>query len=316
MRIDAHTHLGLNGYTSDSLIQYMDRHGIDRSCLLSWEEREPPLPSLHIDLRPEPILEAAKRHPDRFIPFYAPDPKDPKALQRLKQSFGQGFKGCGELKVSLQWKHELLTPYLECLNGLKSALIVHMEQPRQHYLQEKEGRMEWVLERLMNDKFNGVSGYYLDAFASRTGILKKKIRRNRVPFPGILYDFEGLENRLKAFPNIRFVGHGPGFWNAIAVHSHPRYIHQKGRIRSFGLIDRLLEEYDNLFCDLSGHSGFNAMNRDKPQSKLFLEKHANKVMFGSDNTGLPLIDLLESLKLDKGLSKDIMGRTAEKVLLN
>lgn len=183
-----------------------------------------------------------------------------------------------------------------------------------HYLQEKEGFFQWILERLMNDKFNGVSRYYLQKFAERTGILKGKIRRNLVPFPGILYDFAALEQRITQYPGIRFVGHGPDFWNHIGSSRHPRYIHQKGPIGEFGIIDRLLERYENLFCDISGTSGYNALKRDPEKSRVFLQKHVSKILYGTDNTRLPLLELLQSMKLEKRQMELILQENALKVL--
>ena len=183
-----------------------------------------------------------------------------------------------------------------------------------HYVQEKEGLYEWLLERLMNDKYNGVSRHYISRFANYTGILKRKIKKNQIPFPGILFDFSGLEVRVKQFPGIRFVGHGPDFWNNISSYQDPKYIHQKGSIAKFGIIDRLLEEYDNLYCDISGTSGFNALNRDHSQSKIFLQKHAQKVLYGTDNTTYPLLELLQSMTLGEEQMEMILYKNARKVL--
>ena len=72
--IDAHMHVGLAGYEPESILRSMDHKGVEQSWLLTWEELNPPLPGLHLDLLREPMLEACARYPDRFVPFYAPDP--------------------------------------------------------------------------------------------------------------------------------------------------------------------------------------------------------------------------------------------------
>jgi len=312
--IDSHMHIGLAGFDAKSIIASMDKKGIDQSWLLTWKEIDPPVKQLHMDLPAEPILEACERYPDRFIPFYAPDPANENLEKHLNNFIQKGIKGCGELKVSRKWEDPLLGSYLEMIQDHRMALIFHMEAPSLYYIQERAGYVQWIFERLMNDKYNGVSRYYISRFAESTGILKRKIKKNQVQFPGILFDFAGLELRIREFPGIRFIAHGPDFWNNIGTHTHPKYIHQKGQIREFGLIDSLLERYDNLFCDISGTSGFNAMNRDRDQSRRFLQKHANKVLFGTDNTGFPLILLLESLKLEKEQLEGILHGNALRVL--
>jgi len=312
--IDSHMHIGLAGSDAGSILSSMDKKGIEQSWLLTWQEINPSVPQLHMDLPPEPILEACERFPDRFVPFYAPDPASDNLEAHFQSFIDHGIRGCGELKVSRKWEDSLIGQYLAMVQQHQMALVFHMEVPSLHYIQEKEGYVQWIFERLMNDKYNGVSRYYISRFADSTGLLKKKIRRNQVQFPGILFDFAALEQRIREYPGIRFIAHGPDFWNNIGTRMHPRYIHQKGPVREFGIIDSLLAQYDNLFCDISGTSGFNALNRDRNQSRRFLQKHASKVLFGTDNTDFPLLQLLESMKLGKEQLEMILFRNSLRVL--
>jgi len=312
--IDSHMHLGLGRYNAGRIIREMDQKGIAQTWLLTWEELDPPVPEVHIDLPPDPLLELMHAYPERFVVFYAPDPKRKDLEARFRKYLDLGVRGCAELKVSMSWSDPRLDSYLDLVTGFRLPLIFHMEEPYSYYRQEREGKLEWVLERLMNDKFNGLSRYYLESFARRTGILKKKIERNRIPFPGILFDFQELEKRVAAYPQITFIGHGPGFWNGISHHHHKRWIHQKGPIGDFGPIDPLLEEYDNFYCDLSGLSAYNALRRDPDRSQVFLQKHAGKILYGSDNTGLPLLDLLQSMKPGSGELAAILSGNARKIL--
>ncbi|MCK5136936.1 MAG: hypothetical protein KAR19_14210 [Bacteroidales bacterium] len=312
--IDSHMHVDLAGFDVKMIIESMDRNGVEISWLLTWEELDPPIQGLHMDLLPEPVLEAFTRHPGRFIPFYAPDPATDKLEERIIKYKDQGIRGCGELKVSRKWEDPLIESYLQIVQQHHSVVVFHMENPRQQYLPENDGYFQWLMERLLNDKYNGVSRYYISNFAERTGILRKKIRKNRVPFPGILFDFAFLEKRIRQFPGIQFIGHGPDFWNNISAFQHPKYIHQKGQIQEFGIIDRLLEEYSNFYCDISGTSGFNALNRDHKQSKVFLQKHAHKILYGTDNTRFPLQELLQSMKLEKKQMEKIHHKNARNLL--
>lgn len=312
--IDSHMHLGLENFDADRIIREMDRKKVDQSWLLSWEELEPPVPELHLDLPVEALLEAAEAYPGRLLPFYAPDPSRENVTEHFKNFLLKGIRGCAELKVSLDWDDILLDSYLTLIDQHKLPLVFHMEDAYPYYRKKNKSRPEWVFERLINDKYNGVSRYYLERFASSTGIFRKKIEENRVNFPGILGSFSALEKRISEFPGIRFIGHGPHFWNNISSTLHPKYIHQKGDIAEFGIIDGLLERYDNFYCDLSGTSGFNAMNRDKDKSKLFLQKHASKLLYGTDNTSFPLLELIESLNPGKENTGAILSGNALKVL--
>ncbi len=311
---DAHMHIGLAGYEQDDIIRSMDRKGIEMSWLLTWQEHNPPIPELHMDLPPEHVVEASLKYPERFVPLYAPDPNSEDLEEVFKNYINLGIKGCAELKVSLKWEDPLIGSYLDIVQRYGLALIFHMENPRLHYIQEKEGFFQWLLERLMNDKYNGISRYYISRFAEKTGIFERKINRNQVTFPGILFGFSSLEKRLRQFTGIRFIGHGPYFWNHISSSQHPKYIHQKGSYETFGIIDRLLDEYDNFYCDISGTSGFNALNRDLPNAKIFLQKHVGKILYGTDNTSFPLLELLQSLNLGRETLEMILYKNALKVL--
>ena len=74
------------------------------------------------------------------------------------------------------------------------------------------------------------------------------------------------------------------------------------------------EEYDNLYCDISGTSGYNALYRDQKQAAIFLQKHCHKILYGTDNTHFPLLELLHSMKLGKEQMEMILHRNATKVL--
>ncbi len=55
-----------------------------------------------------------------------------------------------------------------------------------------------------------------------------------------------------------------------------------GKVTPGGLTDRYLTDYPNMFGDLSAGSGLNALNRDPEFTRDFLQRHQDKLMFGSD----------------------------------
>ena len=313
-KIDAHFHVDLQGIDAEQMIEYMDNHDIEKVWLLTWEEKAPPIDRLYKNLPPEKVFEAYEQHPDRIVPFYAPDPKTPDLEKKIRNYKQHGLKGCGELKVTHKWEDKAIENYLKVIDKHDLPLLFHMEEPRQHYVPENESKFEKLLEKLMNGALNGITKFYLTLFSRKTSILKNHIEDHMEFFPGYLYDFSNLEQRLKQFPDLDFIGHGPHFWNNISKEQSDILIHQKGSFDEFGIIDRLLTQYDNFYCDISGKSGFNALSRDHEKARLFLEKHYHKILFGTDNTGMDFEALIRSFGLPEEKLKKIFLENAEALI--
>jgi predicted TIM-barrel fold metal-dependent hydrolase len=94
----------------------------------------------------------------------------------------------------------------------------------------------------------------------------------------------GLERVLKAFPNVNFIGHGPGFWASISgdVPTSGLGSYPKARVAPGGALDRLFDAHKNLWGDLSAGSGANAIGRDPEFGRAFLLRRADRLMFGTD----------------------------------
>jgi predicted TIM-barrel fold metal-dependent hydrolase len=56
------------------------------------------------------------------------------------------------------------------------------------------------------------------------------------------------------------------------------------------------------------------LKRDPGQARKFLLKHAAKILYGSDNTGLPLMELVHSMKLGKESMEQLLWKNATAVL--
>jgi predicted TIM-barrel fold metal-dependent hydrolase len=91
-----------------------------------------------------------------------------------------------------------------------------------------------------------------------------------------------FERILKAFPQTIFIGHADAFWANVSADYHNEAAYPSGPIKRGGITDRLLGDYANLFGDLSANSGNNALSRDPGFTAGFLERHRNKLVFGSD----------------------------------
>jgi predicted TIM-barrel fold metal-dependent hydrolase len=87
---------------------------------------------------------------------------------------------------------------------------------------------------------------------------------------------------LKAFPRTTFVGHADAFWANVSADYAEDTSYPKGPIKPGGVTDRFLGEYPNLYADLSANSGNNFLTRDPDFAAGFLDRHQNKLMFGSD----------------------------------
>ncbi len=302
-KIDAHVHINFNGLNADNIIHYMDGSGIDKCWLHTWEEMNPPVPSLYRHIRVEEVMEAYTRYPERIVPFYAPDPGSATWKKNLKHYVKSGLKGCGELKTALKWEDQLLAEYLEVVSSYNLPILFHMEAPVLYYRPDRKNLFEKGFKYLMNGAFNGTAAFYINMLSRKTSLFAGRLSRNLHEIPGYLYDFDFLEKRIVQFPNMIFIGHGPHFWNNIATDISLRYRYQSGPVKDFGIIDLLLEQYDNFFCDVSGRSGYYALRRDIRQSKRFLEKHANKILYGTDNLKE---GKMEKLLLSLGLSREKM----------
>lgn len=126
-----------------------------------------------------------------------------------------------------------------------------------------------------------------------------------------------LEKCLQDYRNVAFVGHGPGFWSAISA-DDPRSGYPAGPIAPGGAVDRLLAEYDNLYADLSAHSGYNAMTRDPEFARAFIERHGRKLLWGTDIVGvndpLPQVQWLRNLDIPAELRHALAEGNARRLL--
>jgi predicted TIM-barrel fold metal-dependent hydrolase len=94
--------------------------------------------------------------------------------------------------------------------------------------------------------------------------------------------FKRFEAMLKAYPKTKFIGHADAFWANVSADYANEAAYPAGPIKRGGVTDKLLGDYANLYGDLSANSGNNALSRDPEFTADFLERHQNKLVFGSD----------------------------------
>lgn len=102
------------------------------------------------------------------------------------------------------------------------------------------------------------------------------------------YGFERFYKILDQYPQVNFIGHAQTWWaNIDKNHADQSVLYPKGTVTPGGLTDRYLSDYANMYGDLSAGSGLNALTRDEANARNFLEKHQDKLLYGSDCADLP-----------------------------
>ena len=87
---------------------------------------------------------------------------------------------------------------------------------------------------------------------------------------------------LKAYPKTKFIGHADAFWANVSADYAEKEAYPSSPIKPGGITDKLLSDFPNLYGDLSANSGNNALSRSPEFTADFLQRHQNKLMFGSD----------------------------------
>jgi len=93
-----------------------------------------------------------------------------------------------------------------------------------------------------------------------------------------------LENALRKFPKLIFIGHSQKFWAEISgdLTEELRGKYPKGPVVPGGRLVELMERYPNLYADLSAGSGYNAVTRDLQFGCTFLERFQDRIFYGID----------------------------------
>lgn len=95
--------------------------------------------------------------------------------------------------------------------------------------------------------------------------------------------FERFLKMLEKYSGVNFIGHAQTWWaNIDKDHKDQNVLYPKTKVTPGGLTDQLLTKYPNMFADMSAGSGLNALLRDEAHATKFLERHQNKILFGSD----------------------------------
>lgn len=94
--------------------------------------------------------------------------------------------------------------------------------------------------------------------------------------------YDRFHTMLAKHKNTVFIGHAQCFWGNIDKNHDQTQNYPKGKVTPGGLTDQYLADYPNMFADMSAGSGLNALQRDEEHTRGFLERHQDKILYGSD----------------------------------
>lgn len=316
MKIDVHMHVNINGITPKRLINYLDKNKIDLCWLLTWEESvKERWPQKNLSV--EDVFSTYQLYPERIVPMYAPDPNREDAAESLRHWYDLGIKGCAELKSTTNWKCSNTKKLLTKVAELDIPLLFHMQESDELIAPlEDDGFLNTILVKLMrSNRLYQIPKKIMNNITQYLPALMNWKKERTIVFPGYMLDFASLESTLIDFPKINFIGHGPLFWKHISAYppiGEPYY--PAGPIKKAGILVRLLKAYPNLYVDISGGSGFNALTRDTKFTKNFLIHFCDRILFGTDTCMLEQERFLNSLYLPKKCLSNILGRNALKLI--
>ena len=136
---------------------------------------------------------------------------------------------------------------------------------------------------------------------------------------------ERFHKILEKYPKVNFVGHAQTWWaNIDKNHADQSVLYPSGTVTPGGITDWLLTEYPNMYGDLSAGSGLNSLIRDEEHTRGFLERHQNKLLFGSDCNdtigrgpgcqGAQILAAVRRLASSKAIERKLFHENAKKLL--
>jgi predicted TIM-barrel fold metal-dependent hydrolase len=95
--------------------------------------------------------------------------------------------------------------------------------------------------------------------------------------------FERFWKMLEKHPQTNFIGHAQTWWANIDKNYDPKSgNYPTGPVTAGGLTDKYLQNYPNMFADMSAGSGLNSLLRDEEHTIGFFDRNQDKVLYGSD----------------------------------
>lgn len=268
MIIDAHNHPDWYGFGKHKFLKNMDQHQIDVTWLLSWEQPLDEYSNALFSLVPDPdesgpishkrCIDYVQSHPDRFVPGWAPDPRRPWAIERLKHAIElYGVRICGEVKLRMMYDDPDAIRLFRFCGEQGLPVVLHLEY--ENVALSGSMRPSWW-------------------WGGRIETLEYVLRQ--CPETNFLGHAPGFWTHISG---------GEGLEQQQSVLG--------GKVQPGGTVPALLERFPNLYCDLSAGSGYRALARDKTFAHHFLTTFQDRILYGRDCFDNKHQDLLNSLEL-------------------
>lgn len=272
MIIDAHNHPDWWGKDLNQVIANMDEYHIDKTWILSWEcpedEYDPDQKNVLNEYAginggfPIPFsrcLAYKRAWPDRFVLGYAPDPRNPSAIDRLEAAVNlYGVRVCGEIKLRMMYDNPDALQLFRWCGEKRLPVTLHLEYPID------TGR-----------KYPRRSWWYGGDMDTLERVLQK--------CPETTF----LGHALAFWASISADDKG---YSAL---------YPTGRVVREGKLVRLLRSYPNLYCDISANSGYNAFHRDPEYAREFITEFQDRIVYARDLFANKHQEMLNSLGLPK-----------------
>ena len=294
MIIDIHTHITFPGFpqfrralgrapfTAGMLLKRMDMEGIGRSVLLPLAN--PENADYFAVAGNRECLRAARRHPDRLIPFCNIDPRmmlnhaDADLSKLIRTYRDLGCRGIGEVCANLS----VTDP--RCLNLYRHAGETGM--PLLFHFASRQGKLYGVYDDLH--------------------------------FPGLEQALAMFPETVFIGHGPSFWSEISGDVDGVKREGYPG-----GPVTREGRLWHLLAAYPNLYGDLSAGSGHNAVSRDPDAGHRFLQRFHRQLFFGTDRfTGMqapfpPVLTFLRAARRNGNITRrayeNIMHRNFDRV---
>ncbi len=118
--------------TAETLLESMDKAGVDRSVVFGFPWVQTELSARHNDY----VLEAASRHSPRLIPLACMNPLARESVREAERCLKAGARGLGELAVYEDYStNDALKRYrdiVECCREFDGILLIHANEPVGH----------------------------------------------------------------------------------------------------------------------------------------------------------------------------------------
>ncbi len=287
-RVDSHQHVNWHFRDIDGSVADLDQNGIEYCWILSWlnDPDDPVVRPKYLNpanmradgtirtITFDDLLDARRRYPDRYVIGYCPNPRWYDAPDLLRAAYHMhGARVCGEWKFRHPFDDPRCLEIFKVAGELKMPVVLHLDVP------------------------------YLPPVG------KDRVFQGNTWYGGTV---ENLERALQACPETVFIGHAPGFWREISEDADAcAEGYPSSPVTGPGRVYRLFDSYPNLYADTSAGSGLMAFKRDPAHAVAFLERYADRILFGRDYYGSEHIEFFDSLALDPEILDKIFSKNAE-----